>query len=78
MWNEYVLDATLGCQDGLFCFCPIEGDIHGDYEVVVGLSFLSGMLPRNSKLVAVIHADGQEAVEEFCQKYAKELEALKR
>lgn len=75
MWEQYILDATMGCQDGLFCFCPIEGDIHGDYSIVLGMNILSSEPP--GKLVAIIHEGGQEAVEAFCEEYAEELNSLR-
>ena len=75
MWEQYILDATMGCQGGLFCFCPIEGDIHGDYSIVFGMNMLSSEPP--GKLVAIIHAEGQEAVEAFCRECAEELNSLR-
>ena len=71
MQEQWVLDATIGCRDGLFCFCPIEGDISGDYNIIVGMNVISDKPP--GRLVAIVHADGQEAVEAFCEKYAEEL-----
>lgn len=76
-WKNYVLDATMGYKGGLFCFCPIEGDIVGDFTVVTGMMFLSDMPPRHGKLVAIYHSDGQEAVEAFCEQYSTELEELR-
>ncbi len=70
MWEQWVLDATT-VRDGLFCFCPVEGDITGDYSIVFGMNVLSDKPP--GILVAIIHADGQEAVEAFCEKYAEEI-----
>lgn len=75
MREQWVLDATMGCRDGLFCFCPVEGDISGDHSIVFGMNFISDKPP--GKLVAIIHADGQEAVEAFCEKYAEELNSLR-
>lgn len=73
MWKECVIDAEMGCRDGLFCFCPIDGDINGYFSVVTGTNFLGSAPPENMKLVAIVHPDGQKAVEEFCQKYEREL-----
>ena len=75
MWDQYILDATTGCQNGLFCFCPVEGDVNGDYSIVFGMNILSDKPP--GKLVAIIHAEGQEAVEAFCKEYAEELNSLR-
>lgn len=76
-WEECVLDATMGYRGGLFCFCPIQGDIGtGDFTVVTGMMFLSDMPHPSMKLVAIYHSDGQDEVEAFCEKYAKELQEL--
>ncbi len=74
MWEQWVLDATI-VEGGLFCFCPVEGDITGDYSIVFGMNVLSDKPP--GKLVAVIHKDGQEAVEAFCEKYVGKLDFLR-
>jgi hypothetical protein len=76
-WTECVIDAEAGCRDGLFCFCPIDGDIHGEFTVITGMNFLGAVPPDKMKLVAIVHPDGQEAVERFCEQYAAELEAAK-
>jgi hypothetical protein len=66
-WKQCVLDATMGNNNGLFSFCPIEGDIFGEFEVVTGMNYISSKPPEGLQLVAVIHSDGQEAVERFLQ-----------
>jgi len=71
MSEEYVLDATMGCRDGNFCFCPVEGDIHSEFSTVTGMNFI-GKPP--GKLVAIIH-ESQEAVEKFCEDFAEELKS---
>lgn len=78
MWDNWVLDVTLGYQDGLWCFCPIEGDIDSDdWSVVVGMSFLSDRPPKDGRLVGIVHADGPEAIKAFCEEYAEELQQLR-
>ena len=67
----------MGCRDGHFCFCPIEGDIHGAFVMVEGMNFVSAAVPAGLELVAIIHPDGQGAVEAFCAEYAPQLAALK-
>jgi hypothetical protein len=67
MWKECVLDATMGNKDGLFTFCPIVGDIDGDFQVVTGMNFIGAVPPKDLKMVAIVHEDGQTAVEEFCE-----------
>lgn len=74
--KHVVIDATMGCRDGLFTFCPIEGDVDGDFSVITGMNYISPVTPDGMKCVAIVHADGQDATEEFCKTYAKELEAI--
>ena len=74
-WNECVIDATMGVRNGLFTFCPIEGDINGDYQIVTGMNFV-GAPPSNMKVVAIVHEDGQGAVDQFCKQYEGELQKL--
>lgn len=76
-WTEWVIDASLS-RDGLFCFCPVEGDLAGEYSIVTGFNILSDRPPQSGKFVAVIHPDGQEAVEEWCQAHDAALTALSR
>lgn len=73
-WNECVIDATMGHRGG-FVFCPIEGDINGEYQIVTGMNFL-GMPPNDMKVVAIVHEDGQAAVEQFCEQFKDELAKL--
>ena len=76
VWENWVLDATMGCRDGTFCFCPVEGDVAGDdWQLVTGMNFISDCPP--GKVVAVVHEDGQEAVDEFCEEYAEAIGKIK-
>ena len=63
-WKEWLLDATLGVRDGLACFVPYESDTN---EIVVGMNMLSSRAP--GRLVGVIHADGQAAVDAWCAQH---------
>lgn len=56
MWNEWVLDATMGIHNGVACFVPIEKD----GTLVTGMNMV-GYCP--GKLVGVWHRDGPAAVE---------------
>jgi hypothetical protein len=75
MFDRWVIDATMGYP---FCFCPVEGDLQGDYTIVTGMNVISDKPPHGGRLVGVVHADGQGAVEDFCDKYEKELTALSK
>lgn len=73
----WALDASMGVRDGAFCFCPVELDADGNIEnVVTGLTVLSDQPPRGGKMIAVVHADGQIAVEEFCAEHKAEIDRL--
>jgi len=70
--ERWVLDATLDFfDDGLYCFCPIEGDLDGEYSIVFGMNIINDKPP--GKLVAIIHEDGQEALDNWCERHAEVL-----
>jgi hypothetical protein len=77
-WEQWVIDASMAepYREGFACFCPLEGDIDGDFKIVVGLSVFSDVTPHAGKMVAVVHSDGQQAVEEWCDRNADFLAAL--
>lgn len=70
-WKNWVLDGTFGWPAP---FCPIEGDINGEFSVVVGMNVLATTPP--GKMVGIVHADGQEAVEAFCRKHKTEIDKI--
>lgn len=73
-WSQWVLDASMEPFDGtVFAYCPIEGDIDGEFTVVTGMTSVGGP-SLNGKCVAIWHPDGQQAVEEFCSRHADALE----
>jgi hypothetical protein len=74
-WSECVIDATMGARGGLFTFCPIEGDINGVYQIVTGMNFV-GAPPAGMRVVAIVHEQGQSAVNEFCKEHEAALQQL--
>lgn len=77
MEDNWVLDASMS-YDGLFCFCPVEGDIRdpsGDFSIVFGMNFLGDKPPRG-RVVAMIHSDGQEAADAFYEANKEAVDAL--
>lgn len=74
--TQWVLDATMGVRDGMGVFCPIEGDFPDDFTVITGLNYI-GLKPPHGVLVAVVHDEGQEAVEAFCEAEAEFLEQVR-
>ena len=65
-WTEYVIDGTMDAGEGMFCFCPVDGD-----DFVTGMNYISNRPPDGTKLVGVIHFDGQEAADAFYEKHRK-------
>ena len=63
MWENWVLDATGNDGTSPFVFYPIEDDA----TIIFGMNFLGDRPPGN--VVAVIHAEGQEAVMNWCEKH---------
>lgn len=77
-WDKWVIDASMSTPDGLFCFCPVELDEAGEIvSVITGMNYLSDKPPRDESLIAVIHPDGQEAAEAFCEYHKDALARLK-
>jgi len=69
--TKYVLDATMGWP---FVYCPVELDDAGEIvSVVTGMNYIG---PPPGKVIAIVHQDGQEAVEAFCKQYAAELKEI--
>lgn len=77
--DTWVIDAGLSRPDkGYFCFCPCSGDPDSlDFEVTTGLNLLAPIPPKG-KIVAVVHEDGQEAVERWVREFEIELGELSR
>lgn len=77
MGEKYVIDATMGARGDMFCFCPVELDEDGEIvSIVTGLNYISQKPPRDGKLIAIVHEDGQDAVEAFCEQHADLLAAI--
>lgn len=74
-WTHYILDATMPSDDGIFCFCPIEFKPDGSFDIITGMNFV-GRPPEDGKLYAIVHADGQQAVDEFVEKHKEALKEL--
>lgn len=77
-WKQCVIDASMPVRGGMFNFCPIEGDIDGEFCVVTGMNYLSASPPAGLEFVAVIHPDGQEAAERFCEEHRDALRDFRR
>lgn len=79
-WKNWVIDASMSEPrvNGQACFCPIEGDLDGEYAIVTGLSIFTDKVPHDGKCVAIVHDDGQEAVEAWCERNAEWLDDFKR
>ena len=61
-WPEWVLDATLS-HDDFYCYVPYDREKD---KAITGMT-LGGFIPKGAKLIGVIHLDGQEAVEKWCE-----------
>ena len=65
-YRRWVVDASMSYPgEGIFCFCPLDEA----ENVVTGMNLLAADPPAGSELVAVVHLDGQEAVEKFMVQY---------
>lgn len=74
----WVVDASMGVRDGMFCLCPAELDGDGFItSITYGLTYLTDTAPAHARLVAVVHEGGNEAVEAFCEEHADALARLR-
>ncbi len=71
-----MIDAAMGARDGVFCFCPITGDIDGEFSVVTGFNYLGELPPEYMSFVAVIHEDGSDAMERFYTEHRKAIDKV--
>lgn len=69
-YDEWVADVTLDTPPGMFVFCPYD-----DGDFITGLNIISDVCP--GALVAIIHTDGQEAVDRWIEKHPDEYAALR-
>lgn len=70
-WDKWILDASMGWPP---CFCPVEGDLDGEYSILTGMNYLGDGPPGGGKLVAVIHEGGQEACDAFCAAHQADID----
>ena len=70
MFKTWVIDASHS-TDEFICFVPYE-----DETLYTGMSFLSDRCP--GKLIGVIHADGLEAVDKWCEAHPDWQEKYKK
>jgi hypothetical protein len=70
-FDNWVIDATMGWPP---CFCPIEGDLDGEFTIVTGMNFI-GSKPAG-KVVAIVHEGGQAAADAFYEQHRDELKEM--
>ena len=76
MWDDYVVDATMGCRNGLLIVNPVETNEMGEItSVIFGANYI-GFIPDGGRLVGVIHENGNDAAEVFASEYEDEIKAL--
>lgn len=80
MFKDWVVDVTMA-RDDMLCFCPIENIGTPEEKIVFGLNLLTtpeGFKEgKRGKVVAIIHEDGQCAVEKWIADNSEILKRLK-
>jgi len=71
-WDKWVIDGSMSTPDGIFCFCPIDGE-----QIITGMNVLSDKPPHEGELVGVVHMDGDDAADAFYQLRKAEIDALR-
>ena len=76
--QRYVLDVSLS-KENLYCFCPYEGDIKGEFTVIVGMNIFTSWEEYKDKCDALWSPYGQEDVNAFVIRHPEILkkEAIK-
>ena len=69
-WDQWVMDATLNDGESPYLFCPIQSD----GTIVTGMNVVTDKPP--GRFVGIVHADGQEAVEAWCEAHPEAVEQL--
>ena len=81
MWENWVVDVSFYSPEfrDLLCFVPIEGDINlPDCSFIIGMNLLTSPEKFDKgKVVAIVHKQGQEAVDRWCRDYPDLLKRLK-
>jgi hypothetical protein len=79
MFDEWIIDATMGVRDGMFCLVPVRRGPDGEIEeIVTGMNFLSCFPPNDGRVVGVFHEDGQEAANHFVEENREALTPFMR
>ena len=74
--NSYVIDASMGCRNGLFCFCPVQMDDEGNAtSIITGMNIL-GSPPKGSDVIGVYHPEGDKAAKSFVDEFYDEIKAV--
>lgn len=77
--EPWVVDASMGVRGGLFAMCPVELGPDGEISsITYGLTYLGAKVPDHARIVAIVHDDGNEAVEAFYAEHETALAALAR
>lgn len=70
--TKYVLDASMGWPP---CFCPVELDEQGEIvSIITGINLITDR--PSGPVIAIVHEEGQEAVDNFCTEHADFIKGL--
>ncbi len=76
--EQYVLDATIYKEDGIFCFVPIENMGTPQQTLILGMNILSSIEGFDlGDIVGVVHLDGDEAVDNWLKKHPEVVSKIK-
>jgi hypothetical protein len=71
MWDGWVIDASMS-DDEIACLIPYKGSLEEpDCHFVEGMNRLTSVEEALKEADAIVHPDGQVAVEHFLQRYPR-------
>ena len=78
MWTNWVLDATLDHNDGLFCFIPVDNLDTGKEAFIVGMNIISTVERFDQgKIVGIIHSGGDDEVKKWIKSHPDIVASIK-
>lgn len=77
IWKVWAVDAGCSTKE-MFCYIPVENAETGQPTFVTGMNVLASPDEPPGNVVMVIHPDGDETTQKWCDENSELLERLKK
>ena len=75
-FENWAVDGSIPCEAG-FCFVPVVlNNTNRPEKIIEGFNYISDK-PPGGTFIGVVHPDGQEAAEEFVERFRERLVRLR-